>query len=242
MDKTPGFKLIMLSMNRLYRILLENYGNQGWWPLINNATLISEYSGRKPVKENEYLEIFIGAILTQNISWKNVEKAIIRLKVNNALSVDSLVNIEDEELAGLIKPTGYYNQKAKKIKNFLQWFMSYDYSFKKIKAIEPDKLRNELLSIKGIGPETADSILLYAFSINIFVVDAYTMRLLKRIGILSGKENYHEIQEIFHKKFNGKTIEYNEYHALIVAHCKNACMKTPKCHDCCLKRNCNKNY
>jgi endonuclease III related protein len=208
------------SLTRIYNTLLKTYGPQHWWP------------GDTP------FEISIGAILTQNVSWKNVEMAIKKLKENDILNPIPLHSTPNSIIAPLIKSTGYYNQKAIKINNFLDWFIKYNYSFGKLKRMETSALRKELLSVNGVGPETADSILLYAVVKKIFVIDAYTRRIFERLGFLAGKESYSEIQELFHEKFKGDIQDYNEYHALIVIHGKDVCRKKPLCEVCCLRRYC----
>ncbi|HSV95744.1 MAG TPA: endonuclease III domain-containing protein [Spirochaetota bacterium] len=210
----------MASLAAIYRALLARYGPQHWWP-----------------GETDF-EIAIGAILAQNVSWTNVEKAIGRLKEEKLLAPRALHRIPGETLALLIRPTGYYNQKAKKLRNFLDWFARYGYSFARLRALDTGRLRSELLTVNGIGPETADSILLYALEKKVFVVDAYTFRIFGRIGMLRGGEGYDEVQRLFHRRFRAGTREYNEYHALIVNHGKYFCKKTPLCGECCLARLC----
>ena len=215
--------MVPVPLNKIYRALLKYHGKQYWWP-----------------GDTEF-EIMIGAILTQSISWKNVETAIEKLKQNNLLSPEALYSKKWDVIAPLIKSTGYFNQKAKKIKNFLEWFKGYDFSLDLLKQIDTALIRSELLAINGIGEETSDSILLYALSRKIFVIDAYTRRIFKRIGILTGSEKYSKIQEIFHKRFNGLLQDYNEFHALIVIHGKNICKKNPVCIECCISDLCRKN-
>jgi endonuclease-3 related protein len=211
-----------ISLNRAYRLLLREYGEQGWWP------------------GDSGFEMTIGAILTQNISWTNVVKALDRLREDKLLSPEALHSCTEERIASLIRSTGYFNQKARKIKNFLDWFSRYHFSFDILGDMDTSHLRGELLSIKGIGPETADSILLYALSKKIFVVDAYTRRIFTRAGTLTGREKYADIQKMFHRGFRGDTGDYNEYHALIVNHGKNVCVKKPLCEKCCLESFCQK--
>lgn len=208
------------SLNRVFKILLNRYGPQGWWP------------GDTP------FEISLGAILTQNVAWINVEKAIKQLKEHELLSPGSLAQRTDQEIAVLIRSTGYYNQKVKKLRHFLEWFRDYASDFRRVAAIETAPLRKQLLSVKGIGPETVDSILLYALERRIFVVDAYTRRIFERLGILKGGETYESVQEVFHIKFRGDVQDYNEYHALIVRHGKDVCRKKPLCISCCLAKLC----
>lgn len=191
-------------------------------------------------------EIALGAILAQNVSWKNAEKALCRLKAEGMVEPDRLWRLPVGKLSEFIKSSGYYNQKAAKIRNFLVWFRAMGNSFEKPDAMELDLLRKELLSIRGIGPETADSILLYALSRKIFVVDAYTRRVFSRAGLIGYGYSYEKIQSFFHEYFNGGINEYNEYHALIVAHGKEVCRKSdtrgryPACQSCCIEGLCGK--
>jgi endonuclease-3 related protein len=230
----------MHILRSVYKRLLAFYGHQGWWPIVNPSTSRSEYHVGAPRNESDFFEIAVGAILTQNISWKNVDTAMTSLKSREILDAASLRNISAAKLAGIIRPTGYYNQKAKKIKNFLAWYGRYNYDYRTLCRKEPGELRDELLAINGIGPETADSILLYALNVGIFVVDAYTKRIFTRQGFLTGNRKYEEIQELFHRYFKGTAPENNEYHALIVAHGKNFCKKKPLCDTCCLQSLCGK--
>ncbi len=219
---------------RIYKTLLRRYGAQGWWPVLNVKTGLSVYRGTSSLNSRVMFEICIGAILTQNVAWKNVEKSLYQLKKSGLLSPGNLESAENNTIAGLIKSSGYYNQKAIKIKNFLAWFSTFNYSFTRLEKIETQALRNELLSVKGIGPETADSILLYALGRKIFVVDAYTKRVFTRLGLVEENWNYDQIQHFFHKKIPADTSLYNEYHALIVAHGKDFCKNRPLCSECCL--------
>lgn len=180
----------------------------------------------------------VGAILTQNVAWTNVETAIARLKEQRLLAPRALDARAPAKIAPLIRSTGYYNQKAKKLKNFLAWFAGYRYSFARLRDLPTDRIRDELLAVKGIGPETADSILLYALGRRVFVVDAYTIRILSRLGAIAGTESYHAVQELFHRRFRGGVGEYNEYHALIVRHGKDVCRTRPRCAGCRLASGC----
>lgn len=191
-----------------------------------------------PKTKQQMFEVITGAILTQNTSWKNVEKALEKLHEKGITSPDEIINTKNIELGHIIKPAGYYNQKTLRLKTIAQWFKE---NVKKIDKIETSLLREELLSVKGIGPETADSILLYAFKRPVFVVDAYTLRLFERLGL--GKMNYSEAQETVHNTFKDLNTEdkvrtYNEFHALIVEHAKRHCRKTPVCEGCILKKFC----
>ncbi len=196
------------KFSRIYRKLFEFYGKQYWWP-------------------GEGLEIVVGAVLVQQTNWKNVEKALEKLRVVNCLSIDCLKNISVKELEQLIRSTGYYNIKAKRLQNLMR-----------LLAIKPHPSRNELLEVNGVGPETADSILLYRFNEPVFVVDAYTFRIFRRLGIYEG-ESYADLQRLFMGNLQNKSQMFNEYHALIVRHAKNICLKTkPKCIECPLKDDC----
>lgn len=203
-------------INRFYQELHKSYGPQGWWPA------------------DTRLECILGAILTQNTSWKNVEKAMENLKRENLISVGKLKLITADELAGLIRPSGYYNQKALKIKNFITFAVrNYSGSLEKMFGEDKSVLRKKLLGIKGIGPETADSIMLYAGEIPVFVVDAYTYRVLSRHGLVPEETTYGEIQELFTDSLPEDADVFNEYHALLVKVGKEHCRKrSPKCNGC----------
>ncbi|MBL5982183.1 endonuclease [Petrotoga sp. 8T1HF07.NaAc.6.1] len=210
-------------MNKVYEIykdLYDYYGPQHWWPA------------------DDWFEVTVGAILTQNTSWNNVEKSIENLKQRDLLKPEKLSKIEEDDLAQLIRSSGFYNLKSKRLKNFLEWLKKYNYDIDKIKNKSVTSLREELLSIKGIGKETADSILLYAFEMPVFVIDAYTKRMFSRLGLILSRE-YDEFQDFFEKNLTKDVQLYNEYHALIVKHSKVYCKKTPKCSDCFLKEKCN---
>ncbi len=235
----PGISnRIMNHIRSVYKRLLAYHGPQGWWPIVNATTLRGEYHIGAPRDGMDFFEISIGAILTQNIAWKNVDTALAALKKKGILDPYSLGRVGLSRLSGIIRPTGYYNQKAKKIKNFLALYKRYGFDHRELSRLDPSRLRKELLAVNGIGPETADSILLYALNFKIFVVDAYTRRIFTRCGVLSGNESYHEIQDLFHRQFAGTVREYNEYHALIVAHGKDCCKKKPLCDNCCISRLC----
>lgn len=202
---------------KIYNILFKKFGPQGWWPC-------PEYHPQNcsfPQNEEEKLEIILGTILTQNTSWKNVEKALKSLKEKTGLNKEKIEQIPEKELAELIRSSGYHNQKAKKIKEY----------FKK----EP-KTREELLNTWGIGPETADSILLYAHKEPIFVIDTYTKRIFLRLGFK--ERSYQEIQELLMKSIPKDYKLYNEYHALLVKLAKENCKTKPKCSTCPLKEKC----
>lgn len=219
-----------------YKRLYNKFQEQGWWPVLNQNNILVYNRNFKDVKKTpaQKLEICVGAILTQNTSWKNVELALKNLSKQKLISVKKLDKILEKKLAALIKPSGYYNQKARTIKNFIKFAKNY----KNINHMFGDRnIRNKLLKIKGIGPETADSILLYADNKPYFVVDAYTMRIFTRLG-KAKTGSYGMLQQTFHKKLKNDYKLFNEYHALIVRLAKENCKKIPSCMDCCLKNSC----
>lgn len=201
----------------IYKSLLKKYGYQGWWPLLccrkiknNKGYHPGDYSYPRNIRQQ--FEICVGAILTQNTAWTNVEKALFNLKDNKLLNAKAIRDSKIEELRVAVKPAGYYNQKADYLKEFTYFYFS-------LKGKSP--ARAELLSVKGIGPETADSILLYAYCLPEFVVDAYTKRMFSQLGFFSEKERYHNVKEMFEKVLPKDVNLYQEYHALIVKHAKN---------------------
>lgn len=206
----------MIDLIEIYNRLLKANGHQNWWP------------GETP------FEVMIGAILTQNTSWTNVEKAIKNLKNENALSIDAISRIKEQKLALLIKPAGYFNQKTLKLKRFVKFLIDeFDGTVDEMKNHSLGSLRESLLSVNGIGPETADSILLYALDKPIFVVDTYTARLANRLGLFFEPPDYHQLQEYFMDHLPQDINLYNDFHAQIVVHGKDTCKKSkPKCNIC----------
>lgn len=199
----------------IYNKLYSFYGSQYWWP------------GDSP------LEVIIGAILTQNTNWANVEKAIKNLKDAKALSVKALHELSTQKLSMLIRPAGYFNIKANRLKAFIDFIMdNYNGSIKKMKKEDLESLRKKLLGIHGIGPETADSILLYALSKPVFVIDVYTRRILSRHNIKDYNASYEEYQNLFHREIDENIQLFNEYHALFVRLGKDYCKPKPLCEDC----------
>lgn len=209
----------MSNLRKIYHKLYQTFGPQHWWP------------GKTP------LEIAIGAILTQNTNWGNVEKAIDNLKKQNALSARVIHKMPVRLLSELIRPTGYFNIKAKRLKSFIDFLMNdYHGSMKKMKNEYLYLLREKLLSINGIGPETADSIILYALEKPVFVIDTYTKRVLSRHGIMNHEKSYDEFQELFYSALEKDVKLFNEYHALFVRIGKTFCKKKkPLCELCPLK-------
>jgi endonuclease-3 related protein len=218
--KKKSLHLALMIMD-IYHRLHQRYGDQYWWP------------GETP------FEIIIGAILTQSTSWKNVEKAIANLKREHLLSCRALWKIEEKQLAELIRSSGYYNAKAKKVKSFVQFLHDrYQCQLNKMFAVPVRELRIELLAVHGIGEETADSILLYAGNKPVFVIDAYTKRIFSRLRIIKPQIKYQEVQQLFMHHLPTDAKLFNEYHALLVAFGKSQCAKRPDCSHCFLKDLC----
>jgi endonuclease-3 related protein len=213
------FKPSRKKLLQVFDLLLASYGRQQWWP------------GDTP------FEIMLGAILTQNTAWSNVERAIANLKDSGVLHQQGIHNLPTEELAQLIRPSGYYNQKAKRLHNLCR-FLEENGGEDGLRKIDTATLRDMLLSINGVGAETADDILLYALERPVFVVDAYTRRIFSRIGMLQGDEGYEDIRSGFEQVLGPDREVYNEYHALIVLHGKETCKTKPHCDQCSLKGIC----
>lgn len=204
----------------LFDTLLKRYGPLHWWPA------------------DTPFEVCVGAILTQNTNWLNVEKAIINLKREGLLSVDALFDIDQERLAELIRPSGFFNVKSARLKGFVAWLLERHGSLDAMFSVEWPRLREELIAVKGIGPETCDSILLYAGGKPSFVVDAYTRRLLSRLGLAREDDDYHRVRALFMDRLPPDVQLFNEYHALMVEQCKRHCRKTPACDGCPLQSFC----
>jgi len=206
-----------LDLIHIYNKLLNHYGELNWWPA-----------------DTPY-EVMVGAILTQNTAWSNVEKAIANF--SGRLSPELIETLPIPELQEIIRPSGFYKQKALYLKNFTEWYRQYGYSVESVCQKPLSQLRKELLDIRGVGFETADSILLYAFSYPTFVVDAYTKRLLERLQI-DVKLNYTPIKDYFESEVQGDARLYNNYHSLIVINAKKHCNKKPICDGCPLEFDC----
>ncbi len=202
----------------MFRLMLEHFGHQYWWPA------------------DTAFEVMTGAILTQNTNWKNVEKAIANLVKKNLLSLNAMYHTPAETLAKEIRPAGYYNLKAIRLKNLVNFIMDkYNGDLDKCLTDKTENLRNGLLSVKGIGPETADSILLYAAKRPVFVIDAYTHRIMSRHHMSPEEGTYGELQHLFEDHLPDDHELFNEFHALIVQTGKNYCKKRPLCKGCPLK-------
>ena len=209
------------SLLDVYQRLYRRYGPQRWWP------------------SDDPFETIVGAILTQNTAWRNVERALANLKAANVLSPARLRELPQEELAGLIRPSGYFNMKARKLKAFADLLGrrhqdDLDHLFNQ----EPTALRQELLSTYGIGEETADDIMVYAAHLPSFVIDSYTRRIMLRLGMAPQKQRYEAFQAIFHDNLPHDVQLFNEYHALLDRHAKETCRKIPFCGECILLRLC----
>ncbi len=210
------------TLELIYKTLLNSFGHQNWWP--------GETAD----------EIIIGAILTQSVSWKNVETAIEKLKQNNLCTIEQIHNANKEEIAPLIRSTLYYNQKAKKLKSFAEFLFSrYNGDLYRMFRAEIAELRMQLLEINGIGEETADSILLYAGNKCVFVIDAYTKRIFSRIGLFKPDWSYAKFQQFFMDNTVHDTELYKDYHAQNVYLGKHFCKRKPLCNNCELNKVCN---
>ncbi len=204
-----------MAFIQVYNKLLKHYGRQHWWP------------AKTP------FEVMVGAILTQNTAWTNVERAIVRLESRACLTPQAILDAPLSELAEWLKPSGYFNLKAQRLRNYCQWYIDAG-EFSRLSCIGTDALRKQLLAVNGIGPETADAILLYAFERPVFVIDAYTRRIFSRLKLLAGDAGYEALRHQFETGLQMDAAVFNEYHALIVCHAKGACKKRPDCIDCCL--------
>jgi len=207
------------SIKQVYQRLHKHHGAQDWWP------------GDTP------FEIMVGAILTQNTAWSNVEKAITNLKASDCLDAAAIVALQHDELAQMLRPSGYFNIKSKRLQAFCEWLLAQG-GEQSVAEYETEAMRQALLQVYGVGPETADDIVLYAFHRPVFVIDAYTRRIFSRLGIISGDESYEALRGLFEATLKGKAALYNEYHALIVIHGKEVCRVKPQCHVCALKDKC----
>jgi endonuclease-3 related protein len=212
----------------VYRRLFEQYGAQGWWPLVSRAGAPGFDSRgyhpgryRIPRQPAEGFEVAVGAVLTQNTSWRNAEAALKRLLAEGLLVRDSLLDRSETELADMIRPSGYFNQKARKLRILAEALRP---------GLPPD--RSQLLALWGIGAETADSILLYAYHVPSFVIDGYTRRLAHRLGWIAGRESYTLLQRLFAEELPGRAALFGEFHALIVRHAKEHCRKRALCSGC----------
>ena len=203
------------QLTEIYELLFERFGPQHWWP--GDSTF----------------EIITGAILTQNTNWTNVQKAINNLKAADCLNAETLHRMPVERLASLIRPAGYFNIKAKRFKNFLNWlFDNYSGDLSQLESLHTTTFRQQLLAINGVGRETADSILLYAFNRPVFVIDAYTARVAVRHHLADPDADYDQLQDTFQSNLPEDVQLFNEFHALLVRVGKEFCKPTPQCPNC----------
>lgn len=208
-----------MNLKQVFQRLFKEYGPQHWWP------------AKTP------FEVMVGAVLTQNTAWINVERAIANLKANEALSPEAILAAPVDQLADWLRPSGYFNIKAKRLRNFCQWYVDIG-QYEELATWDTHELRTALLSVNGVGHETADDMMLYAFERPVFVIDAYTRRLFQRLGLIAGTETYEQLRALFEKKLPPEVPLFNEYHALIVQHAKDICKKRPLCEACLLRDKC----
>jgi endonuclease-3 related protein len=207
------------ELTEIYQLLYDAFGPQHWWP------------------GDTRIEIITGAILTQNTNWTNVEKAINNLKAADCLSAEKIHRLELSQLAELIRPAGYFNIKAKRLKNFLDLlFENYNGQLTNLESLNTEQFREELLAVKGIGRETADSILLYAFNRPVFVVDAYTARITIRHRLIEPDADYEQLRYLFESNLPEDIQLFNEYHALLVRTGKDFCRPKARCPACPLEK------
>ncbi|MFO8144087.1 MAG: tRNA (N6-threonylcarbamoyladenosine(37)-N6)-methyltransferase TrmO [Dehalococcoidales bacterium] len=209
------------KLEDIYRRLSSHYGPQNWWPA------------------DGPFEMMVGAILTQSAAWRNVEKAIANLRESHLLSPEALRRLEQEEIAALIRACGYYNAKALKLVALVKWLGgTWSDDLERLFALDTAELREELLSVYGIGDETADSIILYAAEKPVFVIDAYTRRIVDRLGLAPRGGDYVAYQSLFMDNLPSSSQLFQEYHALLVRLAKEVCQRRPRCNGCCLKGVC----
>ena len=206
-------------LRAVYDRLHRHHGPQHWWP------------GDTP------FEVMVGAVLTQNTAWRNVERAIANLIAARCLDARKIVRLPLKRLAELLRPSGYFNVKARRLRHFCEWLQARG-GVAAVKAMDTHTLRHDLLAVHGVGPETADDILLYAVHRPVFVIDAYTRRLFSRLGLIKGDESYEMLRAGFETALGPDAPLYNEYHALIVRHAKEICRPRPRCAVCCLRQRC----
>ncbi|MFQ5816172.1 MAG: endonuclease III domain-containing protein [Candidatus Hydrothermarchaeaceae archaeon] len=229
--------------DRLFRC----FGAQGWWPISSMAgeAGFDERGYHKgdysyPKTDAQRFEVITGAILTQNTSWRNVERAMENLRSKGILNPIGVLRSEDKILEECLRPVGYFRVKTRRLRALVEFLEAHG-GMGDLFTMQKDELRTLLLDVNGVGEETADSILLYAAGKPSFVVDAYTRRTLSRMGILKGNPPYRAIKKLFEGSLVEDVELYNEYHALLVVHAKTFCKRTPRCYDCPLEAICEKN-
>lgn len=242
-------KTKMNKVPAIYNVLLNSLGPQGWWPITSSANQHGfdsrgyHHNNFQPPESDEAMfEIFVGAILTQNTAWTNVEKAILVLKSKNVINISVMNKLPKSRLAKLIRSAGYFNQKADRLKGIADYLVKeYNSNLSLLFDKPVDVLRAELLSLKGIGPETADSIILYAAKKPSFVIDTYTKRIFSRVGLCAKDVSYDALQVLVHQNLKKDVVFFNEYHALLVELAKQYCTKrNPVCGSCPITKMCKK--
>lgn len=217
----------MNKIKLIYSILFEKFGSQGWWPLSKKELHPKHHAG-SPLTDKDKFEIVVGAVLTQNTNWNNVEKALFNLNKAKLMDAKKIVNFDIKKLGGIIRPSGYYNQKAERLKIISKFFLE-----------NKNPTREQLLELKGVGPETADSILLYAYEKPEFVIDAYAKRICSRLFGFEKDMNYDELKDFFEDNLDKDVNVFQEYHALLVELGKKCCKKAkPLCDECVLLKIC----
>ncbi len=213
------FTVRFRRIRKIYDALYAAHGPQHWWP------------------GDTAFEIMVGAVLTQNTAWVNVERAIANLKQADALTPEAIAAAHPKRLAKWLKPSGYFNVKAKRLRAFCRWLLAQG-GVAALAQLPTDELRARLLAVHGVGPETADDILLYAFERPVFVIDAYTRRIFQRLGAIAGDEDYDTLRLAFERALGPDTALFNEYHGLIVRQGKDVCRTRPLCAQCAIARLC----
>jgi endonuclease-3 related protein len=219
MSRRAALSLSRRRLTSVYARLLAAHRPQHWWPA------------------DSPFEVMVGAVLTQNAAWTNVERALANLKRRHRFSPKGILELNEQQLADCLRPSGYFNIKARRLRNFCEWYRNAG-GLRRLRQCDTASLRHQLLSVNGIGPETADDMLLYAFDRPVFVIDAYTRRLFSRLGLISGDEGYETLRHAFERALGPDTKVFNEYHALIVRHAKVSCRVRPLCPECKLRRQC----
>ncbi len=204
---------------RIYHDLFAHYGPRHWWPA------------------DSPFEVMVGAVLTQNTAWTNVERALARVKGVVALEAAPMAALPVDVLADALRPAGYYNVKARRLQALCRWVVDQG-GMGALHGMETRPLRAGLLNVHGVGPETADDMVLYAFGRPVFVIDAYTRRLFARLGFVRNQESYEGLRARFERALPRDPVLYNEYHALIVEHAKTTCRTRPLCQNCILRPRC----
>jgi endonuclease-3 related protein len=224
----------------LYKALLVRFGRQGWWPVTEPGAAKPSYRPGRPFpkSDRQKLEIAVGAILTQNTAWTNVEKALANLHRERALDVPNLASAKLSTLARLVRPSGYFRQKAMKLRVFARHVRSRGGRLAPLFEGRPAAAREGLLGLWGVGPETADSMLLYAGGRTVFVIDAYTLRIARRLGWLEAEDGYESAPRWFEARLPRSARVYAEFHALLVELAKRHCKIRPECEGCPARRGC----